>query len=176
MIQKLGISLGLAVILMVLSSSAPLVNAAPPITTADPFSGQDSFTVEMVFSPGKCEFTTEVDNVHASRTQGDVSVHGGWRHTSRFNGICPEYADVTVQLQAGWHDRWGRRFITIDQNTARIRQGFTSSGRRRVNARFTCPSEVPTAWRAVVDVDLVGVIDSPGKKYTIPGNLPCRPW
>lgn len=43
----------------------------------------------------------------------------------------------------------------------------------RSNARVPCLTFESTEWRSVIDVDIVGVIDSPEKLYTATRRLNC---
>lgn len=118
---------------------------------------------------GSCRFETKGDRPHMSAQDTEVSAHGWWRERSP--GLCPEYADVEVWLQAHWCDL-GCRWRTIAHNQTRIRAG---GGRgRRTIARHACASDEITGFRNVVDVDLVGAVDPPNRVY-ITFNLACRP-
>lgn len=49
-------------------------------------------------------------------------------------------------------------------------QGASS---RRANARKTCENRDKTQWRSVIDVDLIGIADSPEKAVTKTVTLSC---
>lgn len=108
---------------------------------------------------------TRGDYVHISSTAPPAaSAHGWW--------VYPEptdlQADVTVQLQVnragGWVNVGG-------PGVERVRAGGGSANRS--NARVECAGPADTQWRSVVDVDVVGHIDSPGKLYTPARPLRC---
>ena len=124
-----------------------------------------------------CLFTGKGDEVHTSTnyshiSQLDASGHAWWEE---FWGWCPEYADVTIQLQqlmcyenlgiCYWDDAG-------HSSEGRVREGRGSAN--RVNGRTPCHSTDATAWRSEIDVDLVGMSDSPNKQYTDAVNINCR--
>ena len=124
-----------------------------------------------------CLFTGEGDDVHVSTnhshiSQLDASGHAWWEE---FFGWCPEYADVTIQLQqlmcyqslgiCYWDDAG-------HSSERRVREGGGSAN--RVNGRTPCHSTDATAWRIEIDVDLVDMSDSPNRQYTDAVNINCR--
>jgi len=116
-----------------------------------------------------CDYTTEGDDPH--RSGNDASAHGWWIDNS--TGGCPEYADVEVVLQAHRCEWWGCGWWTLAKREKRVREG---GGRgKRATARYSCWSSIPTGWRSIIDVDLVGQSDPPDKKY-IWENVDCRPY
>lgn len=118
-----------------------------------------------------CRYETIADRPH--RSGQEVSVHGSWK--AKNPDDCPLYADVEVQLQAHWcNDPMDCDWVTIADAEKRVLSG---GGRgKRATARRSCtptPGKL-TGYRNVVDVDLVGVPDLPGKAYNI-YNLECTP-
>jgi hypothetical protein len=113
-----------------------------------------------------CVFTTNGDYVHVSSSAFEASGHGWW-----INGDCPtSTAVVTVQLQEYYSDGSWRNKGTVGRLTVRSGGG----GGNRATGRGGCNSSSVTSWRSVVDVDLVGVADDPGKLTTPSRNINCR--
>ena len=122
-----------------------------------------------------CNYLTAGDNPHLSSSGFAASAHGWWVDLSP--GECPEYADVEVWLQAHlcyyigsepqfcWYD-------TLDHKEKRIRAGGGSG--KRTTVRHNCVSSQTVGYRSIIDVDLVGVWDGPGKTYKY-ADLPCYP-
>ena len=56
------------------------------------------------------------------------------------------------------------------------RRTSTSGGGagNRATGRAACESSAVTGWRSVIDVDLVGLPDDPGKLTTSGQNIACR--
>ena len=103
------------------------------------------------------------DNVHLSG--GSASAHGWWDYPFK----TELRADVTVQLQAKRDGAWTN---VGAPGVKRVRPGDGRSVSRS-NARVPCLNAVATEWRSVVDVDVVGKIDSPGKLITPKQVLNC---
>lgn len=108
---------------------------------------------------------TRGDNVHVSSTlPPTASAHGWWEHPDQ-----SLQADVTVWLQVKRGATW--EFVG-EPGAKRVRPGSGGSG-RRANVRVPCLGGTPTEWRSVVDVDVVGKIDSPGRLIRPTQLLPC---
>jgi hypothetical protein len=113
-----------------------------------------------------CNFYTNGDYVHISSTAFEASGHGWWTNVD----CNTSYADVTVQLQEYYSDgSWRNKGIV---GRARVRSGGGAGN--RATGRAGCESGAVTGWRSVVDVDLVGLADDPGKLYTPGQNIGCR--
>lgn len=113
-----------------------------------------------------CVFQTRGDYVHISGSAFEASGHGWW-----INGNCnATLAVVTVQLQQYYADGSWRNAGTA--GTATVRSGGGAGN--RATGRGPCTSGSLTGWRSVVDVDLVGLADDPGKLYTPGQNIYCR--
>ncbi|MFB0631737.1 hypothetical protein [Streptomyces sp. AB3(2024)] len=113
-----------------------------------------------------CVFETRGDYVHVSSSAFEASGHGWW-----VNGDCPTTtAVVTVQLQEYYSDGVWRNVGSKGRST--VRSGGGSQG--RATGRGPCKSGAVTSWRSVVDVDLVGLSDSPEKLVTAGRDLACR--
>jgi hypothetical protein len=108
---------------------------------------------------------TNGDYVHISNTPpASASAHGWWTYSKE----TELKADVTVQLQVNRGGTW------VDVGRAgveRVRPGGGSANRS--SARVPCVTLESTEWRSVIDVDIVGVIDSPEKLYTASRRLSC---
>ncbi|MFD9422462.1 MULTISPECIES: hypothetical protein [unclassified Streptomyces] len=111
------------------------------------------------------DFQTAGDYVHFSSTPPPTaSAHGWW-----LNGSGPgTKAKVTVSLQA---KDGGGNWKSVETSSKTIKPGGGSA--RRANARKTCEGTAKTTWRSVVDVDVIGVRDSPSKLYTPSKTYPC---
>lgn len=113
-----------------------------------------------------CSFTTNGDFVHVSSSALEASGHGWW-----INGDCDTTtAVVTVQLQEFFSDGTWRNKGTVGRAT--VRSGGGSANRS--TGRASCSNTSVTGWRSVVDVDLVGLADDPGKLTTSAQNIGCR--
>jgi hypothetical protein len=150
-------------------ASAATAGAAP-VPSALPGSVAVSSPAATTLSPATaadvCTFYTRGDYVHVSSTAFEASGHGWW-----VNGNCPTtYAVVTVQLQEYYSDGSWRNQGSPSQAT--VRSGGGSSD--RVTGRAGCSNSNLTGWRSVIDVDLVGLADDPGKLYTPSQNIDCR--
>ncbi|MEU9416037.1 hypothetical protein [Streptomyces sp. NPDC048272] len=105
-------------------------------------------------------FQTGGDAVHYSSTPpATISAHGWW--LDQDSGGAK--AKVTVELQILTGGRWH----TVTTGSKTVKQGGGSS--RRANARKACVGTKATTWRSRVDVDIIGVADSPNKLET-PGK------
>lgn len=158
------------------SSSSP-VSYVEGMTIIEPDPEPKSETDLATAARFICLFDGEGDEVHVSTNwssinQLDASGHAWW---VEIWGWCPEYADVTIQLQqlmcyelsgiCYWDD-------VGPSSEGRVRAGGGSAN--WVNGRTPCHSTDTTAWRSEIDVDLVGRSDSPNKQYTGGVNIDCR--
>ena len=117
--------------------------------------------------PAGCgaRLTARVD-VHVSSSAFEASGHGWW-----VNGDCPAtLAVVTVQLQQYYSDGKWRNIGSAGKSTVRSGGGAGN----RATGRVECANRSVTGWRSVVDVDLVGVADDPGKLTTTSRDIACR--
>ncbi|MFF5114357.1 hypothetical protein [Streptosporangium sp. NPDC000509] len=113
-----------------------------------------------------CYFETRGDYVHVSSSAFEASGHGWW-----INGNCnATLAIVTVQLQQYYADGSWRNAGTVGSATVRSGGGAGN----RATGRAGCNSSSLTGWRSVIDVDLVGLADDPGKLVTPGQNIYCR--
>lgn len=105
------------------------------------------------------------DYVHISSTPPrSASAHGWWTYPTKTELV----ADVAVQLQIKRGGTW------VDVGRAgveRVRPGGGSANRS--NARVACLSTTDAEGRSVVDVDVVGRWDNPGKLVTPARLLSC---
>lgn len=110
-----------------------------------------------------CTFSMHGDYVHKSF--GDASGHGWW-----VNGDCEAtQAIVTVQLQQYINGSW------VDAGSPGSKIVYSGGGSaNRAVARASCNTSTWTWWRSEIDVDLIGIPDTPGKYYTSPQDLTCR--
>lgn len=114
-------------------------------------------------------FLTGVDNPYISRSSAKkaVHVHGWW--TTSYKDLVNRRAKVTVQMQsytdaAGW-------FNVGSLASGTHRQGGGSG--KRTTGHFECKNDALTRWRAYVDVDIIGVWDTPGKRFSKEVELHC---
>jgi hypothetical protein len=111
------------------------------------------------------QFLTFGDYVHLSSSPPRaVSAHGWW---VRIDNEAP-LALVSVQLQIKRAGLW------LDVGSAGskvIKSGGGSAN--RVRARAPCVGSDVHEWRSVVDVDLVGYLDSADRHFTPTRLLPC---
>jgi hypothetical protein len=113
-----------------------------------------------------CVFWQQGDYVHISKTSPEYAAqgHGWW-----LNGDCPAtQADVTVQLEIYKSGTW-YRVGTVGKK--RVYQGGGSGNRATGHAG--CWSTATYKWRSVIDVDLVGVVDSADKEVTPAVSVDC---
>ena len=148
---------------------AATAEPAPAPTLSAPSAAGDqlgSDTLSSVTATTLCVFYTEGDYVHVSSTAFEASGHGWW-----VNGNCDAtWAVVTVQLQEYYSDGSWRNKGTVGKAT--VRSGGGSGN--RATGRAGCNNASVTGWRSVVDVDLVGLADDPGKLHTTGRNIGCR--
>lgn len=142
--------------------------AHPAPAPASALAGGET-SIESAGSPANtqalpCRFYTKGDLVHKSGSQ--ASGHGWW-----LKGSCnANRAVVTVQLQEYYSDGSWRNKGTKGKKTV----GPGGGRGKRATGRAACSNSRLTGWRSVVDVDLVGVRDSPNKLYTRLQNIYCR--
>lgn len=106
------------------------------------------------------------DYVHRSSSAPyPASGHGWWTATSCKPGV---QADVTVQLQILRSGTW--RNVGAPA-TKRVYAGGGSAN--RANPRVNCTSSSTSSWRSVIDVDLIGYVDTPDKLETPSRSLNC---
>ncbi|GLV87227.1 hypothetical protein Slala03_69160 [Streptomyces lavendulae subsp. lavendulae] len=150
------------------SVSAASPGPVPAVAPASARAGSDGGLVLQGTggSAEVCVFETRGDYVHVSSSAFEASGHGWW-----VNGNCPTTtAVVTVQLQEYYSDGVWRNVGGKGKST--VRSGGGSQG--RATGRGPCKSSAVTSWRSVVDVDLVGLSDSPEKLVTAGRDLACR--
>jgi hypothetical protein len=110
-------------------------------------------------------FVTNGDRVHISSTPPrTASAHAWWTHVS---GPGTK-ARTTIWLQI----RSGRTWHQVARGVKNIKSGNGGSA-RRVVARKRCANRKKRQWRTKIDVDLIGVPDSPEKAYTRPVTVRC---
>ncbi|WNI28501.1 hypothetical protein [Streptomyces sp. ITFR-6] len=110
-------------------------------------------------------FVTNGDRVHISSTPPrTASAHAWWTHVS---GPGTK-AKVTIWLQM----KSGKKWHSVARNAKNLKSGNGGSA-RRVVARKKCANRSKRQWRTKIDVDLIGVADSPEKAYTKPVTVKC---
>uniref|UniRef100_A0AAU2VK90 Secreted protein n=1 Tax=Streptomyces sp. NBC_00008 TaxID=2903610 RepID=A0AAU2VK90_9ACTN len=110
-------------------------------------------------------FVTNGDRVHISSTPPrTASAHAWWTHVS---GPGTK-AKVTIWLQM----KSGKKWHSVARNAKNLKSGNGGSA-RRVVARKKCANRNKRQWRTKIDVDLIGVADSPEKAYTKPVTVKC---
>jgi len=114
-----------------------------------------------------CLFETRGDYVHVSSSAFEASGHGWWVNIN----CSATTAVVTVQLQQYYSDGTWRNKGTVGQAT--VRSGGGAGNRATGRGACTAGSAL-TGWRSVIDVDLVGLADDPGKLTTPAQNINCR--
>ncbi len=103
-------------------------------------------------------------------SSGDVSAHGWWIDE---NNDCPRYADVENWLEQWTCDASGGNcgWVQVAHNKTRVISG---GGRgRRNTVRHQCATSASTGYRNIVDVDVIGILDTPEKFY-VTQNVDCR--
>jgi hypothetical protein len=112
-----------------------------------------------------CKPKTGVDNPHVSSSALQVSGHGWWN-----KGTCDGDRKAKVKTclyelytDGFWHQKACK--------TRKLKTGRSKSS----NARHACSTVVMTGWLNVVDVDVIGQIDS-GAKGQKAKDVPCRKW
>lgn len=107
-------------------------------------------------------FVMKADNPHLSN--GYVSAHGCY--TGGPKGGLAKVRNWLERKNA--NGKWERvatgRTVTVPQGCGRG---------KRSNARAKCRSFNPTTYRNVVDVDIIGAVDSPAKAYRV-NTVNCR--
>ncbi|MFM9442094.1 hypothetical protein [Streptomyces acidiscabies] len=127
--------------------------------------GREPIPPESLTSDPVDVFYTGGDDVHFSSTPPPtVSAHGWWIDENSGDAK----AKVTVKLQV--KERNGS-WRTVTTGTKTVKQGGGSA--RRANARKTCVGTASTTWRSEVDVDIIGVADSPDKLVTPVRTYAC---
>lgn len=113
-----------------------------------------------------CTGDPQGDYLHRSSTSPfPASGHGWWTATSCKTGV---QAVVTVQLQTYQSGKW----INVGypgQKT--VYAGGGSSNRAEANRH--CSSGATSLWRSVIDVDLIGYIDTWDKLTTPQKSINC---
>lgn len=143
-----------------------------PYPEAGPASAETQATALPEALLTTCPYTTGGDYVHLSSTPFAASGHGWWNTTNY--SLCPDYADVEVDLQAYYHIGSYYYWVTVaNPPDERIRPKNIYG--QQATARRDCGASTSTGWRSIVDVDLVGVSDPSDKLYTTPVNLSCSP-
>ncbi|MCF6475812.1 hypothetical protein FAF44_46850, partial [Nonomuraea sp. MG754425] len=79
-------------------------------------------------------------------------------------------AVVTVQLQQNIGGRW----IAAGTRGRHTLASGTGGRGKRATGRAACISSTTTGWRSVIEVDLVGAMDTPDTLTTVARNIPCR--
>ncbi|MEE1770149.1 hypothetical protein PUR34_18860 [Streptomyces sp. JV185] len=113
-------------------------------------------------------FVTDGDHVHVSSTPpATASAHGWWMDPlGKHKNVK---AKVTVWLQT----KHGNTWRTVAEGSKKVKAGGKGASSRRANARKTCENRDRTQWRSVIDVDLIGIADSPEKAVTRTVTLAC---
>jgi len=110
-----------------------------------------------------CHFLMDGDYVHTS--MGDASGHGWW-----VNIDCQAtQAIVTIRLQQNINGSW---VYVGSPGQKTVYSGGGSANRAATRVR--CNSSTMTSWRSEIDVDVIGILDTPGKFYTPTRSLNCR--
>lgn len=131
---------------LVLLISPTLANAAPPAGARVVDEARRA-----------CVFNGESDNIHRSGT--DLSVHAWWRHGGGWCGT--DLAVVRVNLQIY---RLGFWWDVGSVGTKTVYAGGGSANRAVARVYCGATTELFT-FRAKIDVDLVGVPDTPWANY-----------
>jgi hypothetical protein len=167
-----------------LSTAALLLAAVPAAHAADASAPADASTDRLVAAPAEGRtgdqaqgrqhrapsagvFITDGDRVHVSSTPPPTaSGHGWWK---KISGPGTK-AKVTVTLQARPYGASGWRDVATGSKTVKSGGGAG----KRATARKTCTNLIQkTEWRSVIDVDIIGVADSPEKVSTKAATLFC---
>jgi hypothetical protein len=167
------------------SNQNPTVSMVSP-ETADPTGDpddqdgpdQDGSTPSPTDSPEArtappYKFQTFADHAHAkdkTATLREVSVHGWWEYKDP--ELAAAKANVTVKLQQYnvSKGKWETK-----KTESKIRKAKNAPGSQRTNARMDCKWKSRTArWRAVVDVDIIGMKDSPEVAHGDETTLNCK--
>lgn len=119
-----------------------------------------------------CQFTQGVDNPHISSTSATAAVqaHGWWVNIN----CSARTATVKVGIMKSYNnsnpdDYW-------DVGTQGIAYGVISGGGsgHRATAHYNCPVGETAWYKAWVDVDLDGLIDSNNLNWKGPVRITCR--
>jgi hypothetical protein len=111
-------------------------------------------------------FSTQGDYVHISSTPPRAASGHGWWSKGTGNAT---YAVVTVQLQINRSGSWSNVGLP-----GRATVGPGGGAGNRVTARMECSDTTTHEWRSIIDVDVVGYVDSPEKLQTPAQLLPCN--
>jgi hypothetical protein len=135
------------------------VGSATPAIAAPEHASELVTNAATVHPDGAGVFQTLGDNVHISSTPPKTaSAHGGWRKIS--GSGTKAKVTVWLQMKSSKHGKWH----TVAKGQKTVKSGGGSG--RRATARKVCHSSQTHLWRSVVDVDLIGIPDSPEKLYT----------
>ncbi|MER7396908.1 hypothetical protein ABT381_15510 [Streptomyces sp. NPDC000151] len=175
-IRRAGTTIAVALLLS--------VGAAIPASADSSGSGVESTATSDVFGRSASEgakgnlraaaeagvFITDGDRVHISsnKKEGRVaSAHGWWR---KINGPGTK-AKVTVWLQV--KAKSGNKWHSVSKKSSNVKSANKRSSKPRTTARKKCSNKQSRQWRTVIDVDIIGVNDSPEKAYTKPVKVRC---
>ncbi|WP_090946414.1 hypothetical protein [Nonomuraea jiangxiensis] len=160
--------------MLVSVSTAASASPAPVPAPAPESAGDDLTVLDGTGTPENdaaaaalCLFTTNGDYVHVSSSAFEASGHGWWVNIN----CSTATAVVTVQLQQYYSDGVWRNKGTVGRST--VRSGGGAGNRATGRGACTAGSAL-TGWRSVIDVDLVGLADDPGKLTTSTRNINCR--
>ncbi|MGC5395254.1 hypothetical protein ACPXCP_05820 [Streptomyces sp. DT20] len=144
-------------------TTALLAGSVAPATAAPATAAPATAAPATAKGPGV--FVTNGDRVHISSTPPrTASAHAWWTHVS---GPGTK-AKVTIWLQM----KSGKKWHSVARNAKNLKSGNGGSA-RRVVARKKCANRSKRQWRTKIDVDLIGVADSPEKAYTKPVTVKC---
>ncbi|RII08551.1 hypothetical protein DSC45_33080 [Streptomyces sp. YIM 130001] len=116
-------------------------------------------------APSAGAFVTNGDRVHVSSTPPrTASAHAWW---IKINGPGTK-AKVTIWLEM---KSTGGKWHAVSKGAKTVKSGGGSA--RRAVARKKCSNSKPRMWRTKIDVDIVGVADSPEKVYTKAVKVKC---
>ncbi|WP_229820774.1 MULTISPECIES: hypothetical protein [Streptomyces] len=116
-------------------------------------------------APSAGAFISNGDRVHVSSTPPrTASAHAWWIKVS---GPGTK-AKVTIWLQTKTKNG---KWRSVAKGSKTVKPGGGSS--RRANARKTCANAQKTQWRTMIDVDIIGVNDTPEKAYTAAVTVKC---
>lgn len=116
-------------------------------------------------------FKQRIDDAHMSYTSATPTVHakGYWTTSDEYLKTFRAYVRVEIQSAVG--GKWK----TVEIKTG-VRRDYRGAKKEKVIAREQCSKESTSWWRARVDVDIIGLSDSPGWTYTRNDMmLPCQP-
>jgi hypothetical protein len=163
-------------------TALPASAATPAPDPAEPAPGLTSTSqVQKAWFPdpsepdgvGFCTFIMRGDKVHIStwnEHQGarDVaSGHGWWENVD-----CPDgtRANVKIWLEVQVNGQW------IPAGYGEKNNVYSDGGSaNRAAAQSVCARSRPHYWRSIVDVDIVGMMDSPNKHTTQTVSVECLP-